>query len=137
MIDKQFCATKAFINYKGKILILRESSDYDEGANAGSWDVPGGRIKPGENPIESLKREIKEETGLKTEIKEPFYIADWRPEVNSEQWQIVGTTIECIANSNEVSLSEDHDKYEWIEPKNYSDYKLNDTLPETFESYLN
>ena len=134
MIDKQFCATKAFIDYNGKILIIRESKEY-RGEDAGSWDIPGGRIKPGEDPIDSLKREIKEETGLNVEIKEPFYIADWRPEVNGEQWQIVGTTIECKANSNEVSLSEDHDKYEWIDPENYGDFKLNDTLPNTFKVY--
>ncbi|MFB6226181.1 MAG: NUDIX domain-containing protein [Candidatus Paceibacteria bacterium] len=136
MIDKQFCATKAFINYEGKILILRESEEY-KGKDAGDWDIPGGRIKPGESPIESLRREIREETNLSVQVGEPFYIASWEPRVNGEQWQIIGTTLKCNTNTNKVSLSKDHDKYKWIEPENYRDFSLNETLPETFRYYIN
>lgn len=135
-IDRQFCATKGFINYEGSILLLRESSNYEDGANAGMYDILGGRIKPGENPIGSLKREIKEETGLYIKVGEPFYIDDWKPQVKGEQWQIIGTTIECFAESNEVELSQDHDKYEWIDPKDYDDYELVDGLQRAFKYYL-
>ena len=44
---KLFVATKAFIRYKDKILILRESVKYDDGSNVGSYDVVGGRVNPG------------------------------------------------------------------------------------------
>lgn len=46
METKLFVATKAFIRYKGKILILRESNKYTDGVNSGKYDVVGGRIKP-------------------------------------------------------------------------------------------
>jgi len=58
MIDKLFVATKAFVKFQGKILILRESSGYKDGVNVGKFDVPGGRIKPGQRFDESLQREI-------------------------------------------------------------------------------
>ena len=63
-INKLFVATKAFIEYEGKILILQESGKYVDGTNVGRYDVPGGRVEPGQRFDESLRREIKEETGL-------------------------------------------------------------------------
>jgi len=134
---KLFTATKAFIVYKEKILILRESSQYQDGANINKYDVPGGRVKPGQRFDESLMREIEEETGLKIKIGKPFFVNEWRPVVKGEQWQIIGTFFECSADSDQVTLSQDHDDYQWIEPKNYKNYNLIGNLHPAFESYLN
>ena len=41
-----------------KFLIVQEED--------GKWELPGGGIDHGENPQEALKRELKEEMGLKT-----------------------------------------------------------------------
>src|SRR3989304_7237262 len=133
---RQFVATKAFINFKGKILILRESTKYSDGTNSGKYDVVGGRGEPGQRFDESLLREIKEETGLSVKLGKPFYVGEWRPKVRGEQWQIVGTFFECFAKSNKVKLSEDHDNYQWINPKNFKKYNLIDNLKPAFESYL-
>ena len=72
MVDKLFVATKAFIVHNGKILLVRESKKYGDGTQSGNYDVPGGRIKPGERFDESLAREIKEETGLSVRIGLPL-----------------------------------------------------------------
>lgn len=135
-VDKIFVATKAFINLNGKILILRESSKYSDGSNSGKFDVVGGRVEPGQRFDESLIREIKEETGLTVKLGKPFFVGEWRPVVRDEQWQIIGTFFECFADSNEVILSEDHDSYEWIDPKNYKDFNLIENLYPAFEVYL-
>ena len=73
MEPKLFVATKAFIVYNNKVLILRESIKYQEGTNHGKYDVVGGRVKPGQRFDESLLREIKEETGLAVKISQPFF----------------------------------------------------------------
>jgi len=90
MEPKLFIATKALIAYEGKILLLRESGVYQEGTNAGRFDVPGGRLKLGERFDEALRREVFEETGLEIEIGRPIAVNEWRPVVRGEQWQIVG-----------------------------------------------
>jgi 8-oxo-dGTP diphosphatase len=133
---KLWVATKSFIFYKGKILILREASKYKDGSNTGKYDVVGGRIEPGQRFDESLLREVKEETGLKVKIGRPFYVGEWRPIVRGEQWQIVGTFFECEAESNKVKLSEDHDDFSWIDPKDFRKYLLIENLTPAFESYL-
>lgn len=134
---KLFIATKAFVVYGGKILLLKESVKYGDGTNAGKFDVVGGRIRPGQRFGESLIREISEETGLSVKIGRPFFVDEWRPVVREEQWQIVGVFFECFAESDKVVISEDHEEYAWIDPKEYKNYNLINNLVPIFESYLN
>ena len=63
-------ATKAFIVYDQKVLLLKESAKYEDGMNAGKFDVVGGRVKPGQRFDKSLIREIQEEifNGKKVKI---------------------------------------------------------------------
>lgn len=48
-------------NSRGEILLLKSKWGY--------WDLPGGHLEFGESPEEGLRREIKEETGLKATIE--------------------------------------------------------------------
>jgi 8-oxo-dGTP diphosphatase len=133
---KVWVATKAFLLYKNKVLILREADKYRDGTNSGRYDVVGGRVKPGQRFDESLLREIKEETGLAAKIGKPFYVGEWRPVVRGEKWQIVGTFFVCVVKSNKVVLSEDHNNYLWINPEDFRKYKLIDNLIPAFKAYL-
>lgn len=134
---KNFTATKAFIIQNNKVLILRESSRYKDGSNEGKYDLPGGRIEPGQNFLVSLKREILEETGLnQIEIVKPFHVGEWRPIVRGENWQIIGIFFECTTNQTNVNLSGDHDYYEWINPQDYNNFNLTENVREAFAKYL-
>jgi len=54
-------ATLCEIIHGGKLLLQRKS----EGRfGAGKWNGPGGKVKPGETPLECVVREVREETGL-------------------------------------------------------------------------
>ena len=136
MVDKVFAATKAFVVHKGKVLILKESPKYADGTNAGKFDVPGGRVQPGQRFDESLLREIKEETGLEVKIGRPFFANEWRPRIRNEEWQIIGTFFECASETDEVVLSADHSEFAWINPADYKKYSLIDNLAPAFESFL-
>ena len=133
---KMFVATKAFIIHEGKVLLVRESSKYSDGTNAGRYDIVGGRVEPGQRFDDSLHREVEEETGLKITIGKPFFVNEWRPEVRGEQWQIVGIFFECAADTADVTLGDDHDAYEWIDPKDYKNYNIIPNLEPAFEAYL-
>lgn len=134
-VNKLFVAAKAFVVFDKKVLILKESSKYQDGTNLDRFDVPGGRVQPGERFDEGLQREVKEETGLEVTIGKPFFVNEWRPVVKGEQWQIVGVFFECQANSSTVVLGEDHSEYLWIEPSAYTKYNLIENLRPAFEAF--
>ncbi len=136
MTPKLFVATKAFITLNDKVLIVRESSKYQDGTNADRYDVVGGRVEPGQRFDESLLREVLEETGLTVSIEKPFFVNEWRPTVRGEEWQIVGIFFKCSVVSGEVRLSEDHDTYEWIDPSKYAEFDVIENLHVAFEEYL-
>lgn len=53
----------------------------------GDYKLPGGRLEPGETPIEALKREVEEETGLLVDektIEEIGEITEIRKDVFNE-----------------------------------------------------
>jgi len=55
-------AVKAFIVHKNKLLIVKRAKD--EVHMPEIWELPGGRLNPGEDPFIGIIREIREETGL-------------------------------------------------------------------------
>ncbi len=138
-VDKSFVALKAFIlNEEGKVLLLQEDSEaYADGTNAGRWELPGGRLTPGEHFYDGLIREVKEETDLDVELGRPFMVGEWFPKVRGEQWHIVATFFVCHAKAADVTLGEDHHKFIWIEPKEYAQFaNYAAYIKESFEAYL-
>jgi len=131
-----FVATKALIiNRTGQLLLLRESTQYTDGTNAGKFDVPGGRLTPGEPVHDSLLREVHEETGLAVEVGTPVHVGEWWPVVRGEPWQVVGIYTVCKTKSTVVTLSKDHSAYEWIDPTQYQSYDLVDGVSAAIEAY--
>ena len=62
------------IDDDGRVLLTREDN--------GAWEMLGGGLDHGEDPIDGLKREIREETGLTvTSVSDaPKYFIAWRKE---------------------------------------------------------
>lgn len=109
-------AAKAVITDKnGKVLILREANTYEEGTNAGCYEIPGGRLNPGESFNDGLKREAKEETGLAVEPLYPLFVGEWKPVIKGKPHHIFAIFTVCEAETFFIKLSDEHDEYKWID----------------------
>jgi len=56
--NQPYIIVSAILEKDGKFLLVKETKKIAEGL----WNIPGGRLDPQENPIDAVKREIKEET---------------------------------------------------------------------------
>jgi 8-oxo-dGTP diphosphatase len=105
---------KAIIfNEDDEILALRRSSTHP--FKPFTWDLPGGDLDFGEEPLAGISREIREETGLEIIDLAPFDV-DSRIR-GGEFW----VTIAYIANTtlSNIRLSNEHDEFRWVTPKEF------------------
>lgn len=134
-VDTLWVATKALIICDGKALILKEAASKD-GTQTGRYGLPGGRLNKGEEWTKALAREVFEESGLTITIDRPLLVDEWRPTVRGEHWQIIGIFFYATTDSNVVTLSDEHDSYEWIDPQDYLNYPIIENEKEVFKKYL-
>jgi 8-oxo-dGTP diphosphatase len=123
-IVQRVAAKAVIVNSAGKVLILREASTYDEGTNHGKYGLPGGRINPGEPFYEGLKREIQEEAGLTVKTLGPVHVDEWFPDIKGIPNHIVGMFILCEPDTEDVTLSEEHDDFRWIDAGQTGDFTM-------------
>jgi 8-oxo-dGTP diphosphatase len=96
------------INDRGELLLIKRR---DNDVHCPShWEIPGGRLNPGEDPEQGLKRETKEETGLDIEIKHPIRVHHF---IREDNQKITMITFFCKPISNSIKLSEEHTEHEW------------------------
>jgi 8-oxo-dGTP diphosphatase len=121
----------AFIEYRGKILLLRRSQKVK--TMKGKWAGVSGYIEKSEEPVTRAVTEIEEETGFTNEnIKfleegKPLEAAD-RP--NNITWVV--HPFYFRSNTDDVQLDWEHDAYKWINP---SEIEKFDTVPRLKESF--
>lgn len=123
----------AFIEYRGKILLLRRSRKVK--TMKGKWAGVSGYIEKSEEPIRRALTEIEEETGIRNENIElleegrPLEAADnMRPD--NITWVVHPFYLR--AKTNEIRLDWEHDTYKWINP---SEIEKFDTVPRLKEAF--
>jgi 8-oxo-dGTP diphosphatase len=104
-------AVKAVIyDQAGRCLALRREPQSHH--FPGQWDLPGGKVDAGEGFDRALRREVKEETGLRVDLRS--VIGAWQ-----RKWpKIVSVLLVVTARkqAGRVQLSAEHTEYRWIAP---------------------
>lgn len=118
-----YVGQKAFIEKNEKVLVLNDPLV--------GLDFPGGKIQEGEakekninSLINALKREVREETGLEIEVFEPFAV--WYRKFSDKNHRNYGKEVylvsfRCKYLSGEIRLSDEHNKFQWVDKDNYKE----------------
>lgn len=79
------------------------------------YELPGGHIDFGEDIIEGLKREIREEFGKEISVGDPFYVFTYMNDVKAAHAIEVVFFAEFVDSNTEIHLHpEDHSEYGWF-----------------------
>ena len=123
-------AVKAFIvNEKEELLtIKRRDNDVHK---PGVWDLPGGRLEHGEDPLLGIQRETKEETGLAIDVLNPLRVHHF---TRDDGQRITMLVFLCKPISTSIFLSEETTDYAWT-PMEMAKEKLTHSFHEEVDIY--
>ena len=107
------------VNDRILLLKVRSKSSHD----ADKWEIPGGEVKKGVFFDDALRREYLEETGLEI-IIESLYNAiqnNYTACKTNEQVKSIQLIMKVTSDSDDVTISEEHDDYRWFSKKEVDD----------------
>ena len=78
-VSGPFLGVSAIVVRDGAVLMGRRQGAH----GAGTWAFPGGKPDPGEDPSDTVRRELREETGLRAHSVQPIaWTSDVIPDSN-------------------------------------------------------
>ena len=101
-----------FTDGKHILLLKRKGNSYNE-----FWSIPGGHAKIDEKPLEAAKRESLEECGSDSGSEFSHFISYYGK-------LAFHTFFFKIKEPFDVTLSDEHSDYKWIQIEDVEDYKL-------------
>jgi len=100
---------KAAIKQGDKFLLLLRSALEDPMSL--HWDFPGGRLEDGEDLVEGIKREVREETTL--EIDNCQLDGEYIIDIYNKPHPFKVYKVDLLSDPQNLKLSIEHDDYRW------------------------
>ncbi|MBN2723491.1 MAG: 8-oxo-dGTP diphosphatase MutT [Deltaproteobacteria bacterium] len=99
-----------------KIFISRRPESSHMG---GYWEFPGGKINHLETPEAALERELVEELGIKTRIKD--FILETRWKYPEKEVNLMFFEVEWLEGQIILSF---HSEYKWVSPEDLNNFEF-------------
>ncbi len=137
MAGRFYVAANAIISRNdGKILVLKRELNYDHDPDR--WETVGGRLIQDIADVKTeLKREIKEELGenFKCQVVAPFSTYNFYRGGDKSK-ELVGIDYVCFYKEGEVNLSDEHTEYKWVDPEDFLEMDITDSLKRAVRIYI-
>ncbi len=129
-MDKGVIVHTIVFNDENKILIIRRTAG--DSVHPGYWDIPGGTLNNGEDPVVGAIREAKEESGL--ELINPSLFFQKSNIDTDKNKQFITLVFLAKYSGGDVAVNmDDHDEFAWIDISDQSKYQLVSYLPACFD----
>lgn len=109
----------AIVENNGQFLFIKRSRH--EKNMAGKWVFPGGKVEHGEDAIQGLFRELKEETGLQFSDRVAF-LSSYYFLRNEDASSSIGLVFLVSSINREIKMDNSIETYKWINPDQIADY---------------
>jgi len=131
MADKRYyLVVRAIIrDSKGRCLLIRRSNVCHK--FVGKWEWPGGKVDKGESFDVALRREVREEIGLKVEL---VGVVGAYGKISPKRIAVL--CLEARPVGGTVRLSEEHDQYSWVALKDLHKWDMTYGLMELTKNYV-
>jgi len=120
-------------NYKEEILLVK--------THHGGWVFPGGQVEVGENVIDAVVREIKEESGINVTVKKLFAISS--NTATHEGYNGVKTVptkvmmdFICTFVDGYLCISDENSESRWVKKYKVLDMITSPSIRQRFQAYL-
>lgn len=118
-------ASALVLDDEGRVLLARRAAD----PGAGLWDLLGGFIEEGEEPLAALRREIEEETALQIEPGE--FLGGYQDRYGDEGIYTLNLYWTAQVSGGELELDEELAEVGWFGPEELpesSEFAFRNTL---------
>ncbi|QHT60966.1 NUDIX hydrolase [Paenibacillus lycopersici] len=118
---------------QGNILIVRTHND--------GWVCPGGQVETGENPMDAVVREIKEESGIDAEVCSLIGVYSntgtflWHDGVTVVPTQVIFEFV-CSPVGGELAVSEETSDSRWVAKERVLDFITHPAIRARYQAYL-
>ncbi|MEG0307169.1 MAG: NUDIX hydrolase [Clostridium sp.] len=129
-------AVEVIIIHGNKILLTKRADDCV--VAPGVWNVPAGKVKYEEIPIEALYREAKEETNLNVELIKELNVRAFKSRSTIEDIYRTVYTYLVKAKNNDLTdftINEEHSEYAWVTKEELLNERFN-SLHKNLKSIL-
>jgi 8-oxo-dGTP diphosphatase len=111
-VKPRLVVAAALVDAYGRLLAARRTSP---AALAGRWELPGGKVEPGESEPDALRRELREELGIEAVVGARLPGA-WplAPDL------VLHVYVVTLGSGDPRPLV-DHDEVRWLEPGTWAD----------------
>ncbi|GAB7013897.1 NUDIX domain-containing protein [Halolamina salina] len=103
-------------------LLLLENED-------GVWELPGGQLRVGEQPVPGLKRAVRETTGIDAAVDDPVLSTAWE----IDEGGAFATIYRAHSPTESVTLAGDHVRAVWLAPEEAVERELNSSQKDAIE----
>lgn len=112
---KQWVAVVGLIFRGDRLLAMRRRSNREGG---GIWEGVSGRVRPDEQPLDAVRREIQEESGLAVDV-DPSPVDAYSARRRREPMVVI--VYRARYEEGEVVLSEEHTEFQWCTLREFED----------------